>query len=190
MHALNHERVVFVNTNEMAGAAVVPGMDDGSGTTLAERLRWARERRGLSQQELAQRIGLRQSAIGNLESGARQRPRDQRKLAEALGVNELWLETGRGPRDRGADTAHLTEDEADLVLAYRILDGTHRAELLADVLQLVQNTTTFGNEVRHLLRERFGAGDIAPPERVAAKLPAAPVVEQPRAAYRRRRSKT
>jgi len=182
---------VFVNTNAMDGVRLMRLMDDGSSDTFAQRLRWARKRRGLSQDALARLVDLRQSTIGNLESGARHRARDQRKLADALGVNELWLETGRGPRDRAVgDTTRLTEDEHDLVLAYRILDGSHRAELLADVLHLVQNTTPFGDEVRHLLRERFGAGDIAPPERVAARLPPAPVAQQTRAVYRRRRSKT
>lgn len=190
MTPFNHDRVVSVNTNVMARMPVMGAMSGGSTETLGDRLRWARERRGYSQQDLAERVGVRQSTIGNLESGARRRPRDQRKLADALGVNELWLETGRGPRDRDVgDTARLSEDETDLVLAYRILDGAHRAELLADVLHLVQNTTPFGNEVRHLLRERFGAGDIAPPERVAAQLPSAPVLQEKRAVYRRRRSK-
>jgi transcriptional regulator with XRE-family HTH domain len=191
MRPFNHDRDVLVNTNVMAAAPVMRIMDDGSSATLGQRVRWARERRGLSQHELAERIGVRQSTIGNIESGTRRRPREQRKLADALGVNELWLETGRGQRDRDAgDTTRLSEDETDLILAYRILDGTHRSELLADVLQLVQNTTPFGNEVRHLLRERFGAGDIASPERVAARLPAAPSVQQARAVYRKRRSKT
>ena len=52
------------------------------------RLKAIRERRALSQQELAQLAGLTRVTITRLESGVTQPyPKTTRKLAEVLGVN-------------------------------------------------------------------------------------------------------
>ena len=51
------------------------------------RLRWWRERRALSQQELAERAGITRAALSRIETGLSEpHPRTVRKLAEALGV--------------------------------------------------------------------------------------------------------
>lgn len=160
--------------------------------TLAARLKLARAALGLSQEALAKAAGVRQSTIGNIEAGIRQLPRDLHAIAKALRVNEEWLRSGAGPRTRGSSETGLSEDEADLVLAFRLLSESQRRELLADVLQLVQATTPFGNDVRRLLRERFGTDEIAPPERVAEKLPASPralAVNERKAPYRARKTR-
>lgn len=61
------------------------------------RLREARERRLLTQEELAERTGLTQTTISRLETGkARPRLRTVRRLAEALRVRpEQLTEAGR-----------------------------------------------------------------------------------------------
>lgn len=64
--------------------------------TLAERLRWARDQRGLTQGQLAKRAGVSQGTIGNAESGIRDRPRELLKIARALQTSPDWLESGRG----------------------------------------------------------------------------------------------
>ena len=63
-------------------------------TGLAYRLKLIRGERGLTQEQLAERAGISQSAIGNIESGHRKRPRDLVAIATALGVTPEWLETG------------------------------------------------------------------------------------------------
>ncbi|WP_409327441.1 helix-turn-helix domain-containing protein [Variovorax atrisoli] len=55
---------------------------------------------GWSQVRLADEAGVKQSAIGNIESGLRQRPRELVSIARALRVSPEWLETGKGPEDR------------------------------------------------------------------------------------------
>ncbi len=67
--------------------------------TLAKRLRYARERLGLSQSELARRVGLRPQAIQFIEGGHVRRPRNVFEIAHALEVNPEWLLLGEGPVD-------------------------------------------------------------------------------------------
>lgn len=59
--------------------------------TLGERLREAREAKGLSQPELALRVQMSQQGIAAIESGGSKRPRKLRELAKALGRSEDWL---------------------------------------------------------------------------------------------------
>lgn len=66
--------------------------------TLAERLKSARDALGLSQEQLANLAGVSQGTIGNIESGARKRPREIIAIAKAAKVNPEWLLKGIGPR--------------------------------------------------------------------------------------------
>lgn len=65
--------------------------------TLGERLKHAREMRGLSQEQLATAAKCSQSAVGNVEAGARQSLRNLILVARALSVSADWLFDGRGP---------------------------------------------------------------------------------------------
>ncbi|WP_298134171.1 helix-turn-helix domain-containing protein [Acidiferrobacter sp.] len=67
--------------------------------TLAKRLRYARERMGLTQSELARRVKLRPQAIQFIESGHVRRPRSIVEIARVLGVNAEWLLLGEGAVD-------------------------------------------------------------------------------------------
>lgn len=64
--------------------------------TLAERLIWAREQKGLTQESLGKLSGVSQSTIGNLESGLRQSARKIVDIARALDVDPVWLANGDG----------------------------------------------------------------------------------------------
>ncbi len=65
--------------------------------TIGDRVKVAREHRGFSQAALAQRAGVSNGTIGNLESNARKKPRELSSIADALGVPMRWLEHGTGP---------------------------------------------------------------------------------------------
>lgn len=67
--------------------------------TIGERLKWAREQRGMTQAALAKAAGVSTSTIGNLESGLREKPRDFLAIAAALRVNPYWLERKFGQWD-------------------------------------------------------------------------------------------
>lgn len=65
---------------------------DEASTVFPERLRTAREKRGLSQSQLAEKAKLPPSSISHFESGARKPSFDNlRKLANALDVSTDYL---------------------------------------------------------------------------------------------------
>lgn len=73
--------------------------------TLAERLKEARLDAKLTQKQLAIKAGCGQSLIGNLESGRNTSSFAIPRIAEALGVNAVWLSHGKGPRRPAEPTA-------------------------------------------------------------------------------------
>ncbi|MCC6071439.1 XRE family transcriptional regulator [Massilia sp. GCM10020059] len=70
--------------------------------TLRERLIWARARKSereegeFTQADLAARAGVTQGAIAHLESGRTLTSRSIAAIAVALGVDAVWLSTGKG----------------------------------------------------------------------------------------------
>src|SRR5262249_3260022 len=66
-------------------------------TTLGERVKFLREGRDMSQNDLARRVGVVQQSIDALERGVVSKPRYIVSLARALSVDAEWLEDGVGP---------------------------------------------------------------------------------------------
>lgn len=62
--------------------------------TQAERLKFARNHRKLSQEALAEKAGVSKGTIGNIESGTRAIDKSAVKLAIALKVRAEWLVNG------------------------------------------------------------------------------------------------
>lgn len=100
--------------------------------TISERLRWARRRAGMTQEQLADASGVSRDIIAKTERGAtRMTPRiDQ--LAKALDVSPAWLAFGRPTIDQWdrdtlelAETYHQLPD--DLKAAVRaLIDNLHK----------------------------------------------------------------
>lgn len=63
---------------------------------LSQRMKAARKHGGLTQKELADKAGVSQPVISQLESGASQKSVHIAKLAAACGVDPLWLSEGSG----------------------------------------------------------------------------------------------
>ncbi len=63
---------------------------------LSERVRLARKHAGLTQKELADIVGIAQTAISQLESGKTQRSTYLIQIAMACKVNTEWLASGEG----------------------------------------------------------------------------------------------
>lgn len=65
---------------------------------FAQRIRLARRHAGLSQAGLAERLGVRRSAVSHWESALSKSPTSARlqRLAVETGVTFEWLATGRG----------------------------------------------------------------------------------------------
>jgi len=62
--------------------------------SLAENVRMLRERAGMTQAELAEKLGKGQTTIFKIENGQTLRPRFMDELAQALGVSRIQLEFG------------------------------------------------------------------------------------------------
>ena len=107
------------------------GMDDYSeaAATFGDRLTLAREAQGMTQAELAQRLGTRLQTLRNWEDD-RSEPRANRlqMLAGVLGVSMVWLLTGEGeggPAVRARDAKNISSELAALLNEIRDLRVVH-----------------------------------------------------------------
>jgi transcriptional regulator with XRE-family HTH domain len=66
---------------------------------MNERLKELRKKLGLTQQEFAEKLGIKRNAVTNYEVG-RNAPADMvvSLICREFGVNEEWLRTGEGPQ--------------------------------------------------------------------------------------------
>ena len=93
--------------------------------TLGERLKNLRQDAGLTQEELAQKVGLKKQNISRYEnSHCEPNIRTAKKIADALGVT--IEEMAVGVSIPSAPTPDLTKDEMNLVAAWRIADEKDR----------------------------------------------------------------
>ena len=89
---------------------------------IASRVRWAREQKRWSQSELAQKLGVDQTSVSQLENGDTKRPRYIEKLGKELGVSPAWLQFGV------SDLEKLTQKGINLALKY---EGMRKADKTA-----------------------------------------------------------
>ena len=94
---------------------------------LAARIRRARRIAGISQQALADALGVTRSAVSNWESDSGVRPATDRLavLARALHVGFEWIATGRGEMRVGADAG-----DASVAERGAMIDCPHELQLL------------------------------------------------------------
>ncbi len=92
-------------------------------TSFGERLKAARTQAGLSQYDLEEKSGVKQSIISRLERGILKKSTDIVSLANACNVSVYWLQTGQGEKnsvmrlsnfeelDRAVEKFGLTDEE-------------------------------------------------------------------------------
>lgn len=71
-------------------------LKENIGMSIGKRVKAAREEKGLSQQELANAVGMKQPTLSALETGDANSTSKIASIARELGVNAYWLETGNG----------------------------------------------------------------------------------------------
>lgn len=131
-------------------------------STIGSRIKEARSALDWSQVQLADEAGVTQSAIGNIESGLRQRPRELVSIAKALRVSPEWLETGKGPRTERASlklvgvepsVRALVEYLAGIAAQQRPTLRKNLANLLVDLIEHPEDTALVEQTIADM--ERF-----------------------------------
>lgn len=94
--------------------------------SIGQRVREARKAAGLTQQQLAEKVGIKQSTLSELENGDSAGSGHLAAMAAALNVSALWLQTGKGsmrhvapptpPRSIGR--VATTEEISELIALY------------------------------------------------------------------------
>lgn len=79
---------------------------------ISTRLREARLAKGYSQEELANRSGVSQGTIANIENGHRKQPRGLLNIARALSIDPSFLLTGQ-PAGFGAPMATVLKAQEE-----------------------------------------------------------------------------
>lgn len=105
--------------------------------TVGGRIAYARAARGLTQDQVATRIGVTKSAISQWERGGIEKltAENMLKLSKTLEASAEWLWFGRD--DEGQDIPmgrpqHLEPDQSDLVETFKLLEPEFRDALLDD----------------------------------------------------------
>lgn len=103
--------------------------------TMAERLRSARERSGISQSELARRVGVAPQSIQAIEAGKVRHSRAMGEIAVALDVAVDWLDPSMTdharPRQHVLAEATFSDSLTISIRANRPFDDTVRRRLHA-----------------------------------------------------------
>jgi transcriptional regulator with XRE-family HTH domain len=89
----------------------LPQMD-----TLAARIKWAREQKGWTQEELARAAHTSQQVIAKIENEQTKRPRNIEVIARALEQSPAWLQFG------DADIDKLDKESIGIALLWGNLD--------------------------------------------------------------------
>ena len=108
---------------------------------LGERIKLLLAQRGLSQSELARRVGLRQSTMNMLANGRSQGSKHLHKIARELGTTPAYL-TGETDDPTGERRElELSSEEQRLLEIYRELPKKDRAALKLLIARMVQDET-------------------------------------------------
>lgn len=81
-------------------------------STVGDRVRIARIDAGLSQDQLAKKVGMRQPTLSRLEGGGSTTTKKLSRIAEVTGFELDWLEMNVGPAKKAQKKAKTQEFEA------------------------------------------------------------------------------
>lgn len=123
-------------------------MEAGRTVKIGERIRALRLDAGMTQEELAQRIGLKKQNISRYEN-SRVEPniRTAKRIAEALGVSLEEMAVGvtvaetpiSSELEQSSSAAILTEDEQELLAKYQQLTELNKGRVLQQIDTLIEN---------------------------------------------------
>lgn len=129
---------------------------------IPENVRTARQRLGLTQEQLAHRAGVSVGTVARLEQGITRRPRDDEfdRIAAALGTTIEALECSPEPGVAAPELPGLDSDAAPVHLHFgelRDLVGQIEREL-GDDPELAEALVTSLRAMRAMIRRAAGSG--------------------------------
>lgn len=126
--------------------------------TLAERLQLAMFKKSISQQRLADIVGVSQQAIGKVIRGETLKPKNIFEISKALGVSVEWLKTGNGEApDFEAEVDSVEENNEPFYTRLEVLDvyaSAGNGEFVSGDLAGYVQAVEFQNEYFHQLFQR------------------------------------
>lgn len=102
--------------------------------SIGERVLKIRTERKLSQAKLAKEVGVTQQLIGQIENGENQGTKHIVRIAAALGVSVLWLESGEGEPEP-PPPARITSSADQRLEAIKARLGDEQKHAVADMLE-------------------------------------------------------
>ena len=101
-------------------------------TTLALRIKKARASAGLTQKALAEKAGVEQPVISQLETGKNLKSAFLATIASACGVSAIWLATGKGDMKPSAPAESNVEQGPQITSAPRKINIVGTAQMGSD----------------------------------------------------------
>jgi transcriptional regulator with XRE-family HTH domain len=132
-----------------------PGVAKDLGT-IGQRIKSAREARHWKQADLARASGVSQGTVSKLEGGKMHRGTQLLQLADALGVQLRWLDSGEGPRELAGESPpaayhQAVELERSIIQAMRDMPHEDREALVEDARRRAES---FQTKLRAYLAEQ------------------------------------
>ena len=116
-------------------------------TDIGVRLRHARKKRKLSQVQLAQKSGVKQASISDLERGKSRSFRGVTlvSIAKVLNVSTEWLSNGKGAMDK--QDVPLSDQAIVVAQAWQRLTPEVRLKIADMILEMAEQTDKYGTAV-------------------------------------------
>lgn len=129
--------------------------------TLAERLQFVMNECGISQQGLANLVGVSQQAIGKILRGETLEPKKIYEIATALGTDVEWLKMGKGNVPQGLPPV-VTESDAEHSHRIDVLDveaaANYEGIINADYPEIIQSIWLSDIGIKQILGRKSGDG--------------------------------
>jgi transcriptional regulator with XRE-family HTH domain len=107
--------------------------------SIGQRIKASRKEMGISQLELAQKVGLSQPTLSDLENDMSKGSVKLASIAKALNVRPYWLETGRGTSSASdsnepSETTGFSSEALDVAKAFDLIKSpAQKAAVLAQL---------------------------------------------------------
>ena len=122
-------------------------------STLKDRMKSARKHAGLTQRELAVRVGVSQPVISQLESGENLQSVHLLRIASACNVRPEWLADGKGAMVEGAEVNQVGEMQAAIYAAEQVSRGGAAAQVMAMLSKHKGLSAATRNQIVHAVEQ-------------------------------------